>query len=112
MENNTKYNGWTNHATWRINLEILGDIEFEEQVSADYLKDMVEEIVFGDSDINTLQSGYAQAFISEVNFYEIANNINEDLYPNGFECEFCGQEIYKEDAIFCETTCPDCLEGI
>ena len=30
-----KCNGWTNYATWRINLEILSDMEFEEQVSAD-----------------------------------------------------------------------------
>ena len=79
MQENTKYNGWTNFSTWKVNLEILSDMEFEEQVSADYLKDLVEEIVFEDSDINTLQSGYAQAFLSDVNFYEIANNINEDL---------------------------------
>ena len=43
---NKNYNGWTNYATWRVNLEILGDIEFEEQVSADYLKDLTEECVF------------------------------------------------------------------
>jgi len=60
----TKYNGWTNYATWRINLEILGDIEFEEKVSADYLEDIVEDV--------------ARAFIDEVNFYEIAKDINEE----------------------------------
>jgi hypothetical protein len=27
----SKYNGWTNYATWRVHLEILGDIEFDEQ---------------------------------------------------------------------------------
>ena len=32
----SQYNGWTNYATWRVNLEILGDIEFNEHVSADY----------------------------------------------------------------------------
>ncbi len=36
----SKYNGWTNYATWRINLDILGDIEFEEHVSVDYLKEI------------------------------------------------------------------------
>ena len=112
MEENKKYNGWTNFSTWKVNLEILSDMEWEETTSAEALKDLVEEIVFGDSDINTLQSGYANAFLSEVNYYELSNSINEDLYPNGFECEFCGQEIDKEDAILCETTCPDCLEGI
>jgi hypothetical protein len=40
------YSGWTNYATWRVNLEILGDIEFKEQVSADDLKEIVEDVVF------------------------------------------------------------------
>ena len=40
------YNGWSNYATWRVNLEILGDIEFEETVTADELKEIVEECVF------------------------------------------------------------------
>ena len=84
-EENTKYNGWTNFSTWKVNLEILSDMEFEEQVSADYLKDLVQEIVFEDSDINTLQSGYAQAFLSEVNFYEIADAINEEFDENNPE---------------------------
>ena len=84
-ENTTKYNGWTNFSTWKVNLEILSDMEFEEQVSADYLKDLVQEIVFEDSDINTLQSGYAQAFLSEVNFYEIADAINEEFDENNPE---------------------------
>ena len=26
---NKEYNGWTNYATWRVNMEILGDIEFD-----------------------------------------------------------------------------------
>ena len=85
MENTTKYNGWTNHPTWRINLEILGDMEFEQPTSAEELQDIVQEIVFEDSDINTLQSGYAQAFLSEVNYFEIATNINEDLKENNPE---------------------------
>ena len=112
MQEDNKYNGYTNYATWRVNLEILDGMEWEEKTSAEALKDLVEEIVFEGSDIDTLQSGYANAFLSEVNYYELANTINEDLYPNGFECEFCGQEIDKEDAISCEATCPDCLEGI
>jgi hypothetical protein len=76
----TDYNGWTNYATWRVNLEILGDIEFNEQVSADYLKEIVEDVVFSQYDgMNSLMYDYASAFISEVNFYEIAQSINEEL---------------------------------
>ena len=79
---NKKYNGWTNYATWRINLEILGDIEFEEKVTADYLKDIVEDCVFTNfdtCDTPRLIENYARAFISDVNFYEIAEAINEDV---------------------------------
>jgi len=76
-----KCNGWTNYATWRINLEILSDMEFEEQVSADYLKDLVEDIVFIDVN-DCLAADYASAFIAQVNFYEIAKSINEELQKN------------------------------
>ena len=78
--NNNEYNGWTNYATWRVNLEILGDIQFEDKTSADDLKEIVEDVVFSQYDgIHHLMYDYASAFISEVNFYEIAENINEEL---------------------------------
>ena len=73
-----KCNGWTNYATWRINLEILSDVEFDEQVSADYLEDLVEELVFIDVK-DCLAADYARAFIAQVNFYEIAESINIEL---------------------------------
>jgi len=41
-----EYNGWTNYATWRVNMEILGDIIFEEKASVDELKEIVEDCVF------------------------------------------------------------------
>ena len=39
------YNGWTNYATWRINLEIVEDIEFETHQTAEDIKDLVESVV-------------------------------------------------------------------
>ncbi len=80
-----KYNGWTNYATWRINLEILGDIEFEKPVTIDELKEIVEECVFTNFDTcktPRLIEDYARAFISEVNFYEIERHINDELKLN------------------------------
>jgi len=75
-----KCNGWTNYATWRVNLEILSDMEFEEQVSADYLKDLVEDCVFTNAVVkDCLAADYARAFIAQVNFYEIAEHINEEI---------------------------------
>jgi|TARA_B100001559_G_C16244771_1_gene504133 hypothetical protein len=76
-----KCNGWTNYATWRINLEILSDMEFEEQVHMVDLKDLVEELVFIDVK-DCLAADYARAFIAQVNFYEIAESINEELQTN------------------------------
>ena len=80
---NKEYNGWTNYATWRVNLEILGDIDMHEVlVTADYLKEIVEDIVFSQYELGNgshLVEDYARAFISEVNFYEIAESINEEL---------------------------------
>ena len=75
---NKEHNGWTNYATWRVNLAILGDIEFEETVTADDLKEIVEDCVFNNTvEKDCLAADYARAFISEVNFHEIAKNINK-----------------------------------
>ena len=75
-----EHNGWTNYATWRVNLEILGDIEFENKMSADDLKEIVEDCVFNNTvEKDCLAADYARAFVSEVNFYEIAESINEEL---------------------------------
>jgi|TARA_R110000851_G_scaffold147373_1_gene287246 hypothetical protein len=77
-----KYSGWTNYATWRINSEILSDVEFTEAVTYEQIEDLVERIVFSEFDMNMgshLIEDYARAFISEVNFYEIVDVINSDL---------------------------------
>ena len=80
-----KYNGWTNYATWRINLEILGDINsLTNNTSADDLREIVEDCVFSGVFNNTVEkdslaADYARAFIQQVNFYEIAQSINEEL---------------------------------
>ena len=78
--NNNKYNGWTNYATWRVNLEIIDGIEFETKMCAAAIKEIVEDVVFSQYDgMNSLMYDYASSFISEVNFYEIAESINEEL---------------------------------
>lgn len=80
---NTDYNGWTNYATWRVNLEILGDIQWasDETVTADYLKEIVENVVFDNSGCQgSLVEDYARSFLSHVNYHEIARSINEEIY--------------------------------
>ena len=48
-----------------------------EHVSVDYLKELVEDIVFGDEERkqDLLKNSYANAFLSEVNYHEILESI-------------------------------------
>lgn len=78
----TDYNGWTNYATWRIHLEILGDIQWasDETITVDYLKEIVENVVFDNCGCKgSLVADYARSFLSDVNYYEIARSINEEI---------------------------------
>ncbi len=77
-----KHNGWTNYATWRINLEIIDGIEFETKMCAATIKEIIDDVVFSQYELGNgshLIEDYARAFVSEVNFYEIAQSINERL---------------------------------
>ena len=75
-----EYNVWTNYATWRVALDIIDGIEFEVETCAEDIKEIVEDVVFSQCDgMNSLMYDYARAFISQVNFYKIAESINEEL---------------------------------
>jgi len=95
MENKT-YNGWTNYATWRVNLELLdgvetsiesnleeylhlvedGTISDENKIDVVHdlsqeLKSLVEETM--DSyDTDSIVRSYADVFLSDVDYYDIA----------------------------------------
>ena len=81
-EHPDSYNGWTNYATWRINLEILGDIDWyeTEHVDVDYLQELVENIVFDNyaQPKNGLMEDYARAFLNKVNYHEILEHILDE----------------------------------
>ena len=89
MEKET-YNGWTNYATWRIKLELWDDDAWiDDEVRFDHIADLVEylqertdEVLtgYGEAKENTFALSYARAFVSDVNWYEIARHIVED-YP-------------------------------
>jgi hypothetical protein len=80
---NKTYNGWTNYATWRIMLEIFDGGDFTDLVSgsqdqydlANILREYVEEIVGMNADQNGLAYSYALSFLSDVNYYEIAESL-------------------------------------
>lgn len=87
----TTYNGWSNYATWRISLEVFDGMSLEDMNTVevdpyelkDYLQEYAEEIIFLDSHIggktpSSLMEDYARAFLSEVNWYEIAKHLVND----------------------------------
>jgi len=75
-----EYNGWNNYETWKIHLEILSDINFDEPTNKYELKDIVDDAVFNNSvQKDCLAADFARAFISNVDFEEIARTINEDM---------------------------------
>lgn len=82
--NNKTYNGWSNYATWRVNLEIIDGFHWSPEETtfksiyelSEYIKDTVHTAIDGDGqDITALVLGYAHAFISDVNYYEIAQSV-------------------------------------
>jgi hypothetical protein len=84
--NDTTYNGWTNYATWRVNLEIFDGCEvvemFDLTLDAYYLgqdlKAYAEEVIemsVSDPNAPSLALDYALAFLQEVNWREIAKHM-------------------------------------
>ena len=83
----SKYNGWTNYATWRVNLEMLDGMslrDFSYQRSPDtYELQNVIQVYVEDHIEMTTQAGlgrdYALAFVSDVNWHEIAKHMIADF---------------------------------
>ena len=73
MEKQT-YNGWTNYATWRVNLEMFDGSE--SFWSADSAREFVEEIIC-DCTPEGVARDYALAFLADVNWHEIAEHYTE-----------------------------------
>ena len=77
----TTYNGWTNYATWRVNLEMLDGLHAYDDMAADdetdaysfgeVLKEYAENAIFETSEAGPARD-YALAFLSDVNWQEIA----------------------------------------
>lgn len=81
---NDKYNGWTNYATWRVNLEMF-DGQPAEWIDAgtdaydlgQSLRDTALEYMAEQA--SGLALDYAEAFLADVNWYEIAKHMLEDV---------------------------------
>ena len=109
MENNKKYNGWTNYATWRVALEIFdGDGETwyneygkNQSQMAEAAEDYVQSILEYEGE--GLAYDYAVAFVRSVNYFEIAEHIINDYHHYG--CEHCGNPVEDIEDDFCSDSC-------
>lgn len=89
MTTDTTYNGWTNYATWRVNLEIFdgfdpsdyySDLNTDDTYSlSKCLQDYAEQVLFECATVEGLAADYARAFLAEVNWYEIADHMITDI---------------------------------
>ena len=83
MTTDTTYNGWTNYATWRVNLEIFDGLTSDYYGTNDTtrlaqeLRDHAEEIIEATTTEPGLARDYAMAFLGDVNWREIARALIE-----------------------------------
>ena len=79
MTTDTRYNGWTNYSTWRVNLEMFdGWLDSDEGITPESLEEIANDILeIGVNDSSTTLA-FARSFISDVNWHEIAEHLNED----------------------------------
>lgn len=73
---NEKYNGWSNYETWRVNLEVFDGSE-DFNMAEFEMREFVEELIENDTK-EGLARDYAMAFISNVDWREIAESKQEN----------------------------------
>ncbi len=79
----SNYNGWANYATWRVNLEVFDGMTVRDltgksvnvvsevkDAAKEYAESLIEE-----TSQEGLARDYAFAFLSEVEWWEIANHM-------------------------------------
>ena len=78
-----KYNGWTNYATWRVHLEMFDGqpVEWLDDNSdphdvGQHLRDMAMDYMAEEA--SGLALDYAEAFLADVNWFEIAEHVIEE----------------------------------
>ena len=90
--NDKTYNGWTNYATWRVNLEVFDGMNIRDHFDptdyrtldlyevSEFAKDYAHEftnIAFGDGPVD-IACGWARAFLAEVDWRMIASHLIEN----------------------------------
>lgn len=102
MTTDSKYNGWTNYATWRVYLELfdglnIGD-DFDAEPSlydlANWAKEYAHDFVrnsIDDTSANGTVEGWALAFLDVVDWREVAEHLLD-------YAKDCGAFKSEEDA--------------
>ena len=81
MTTNTRYNGWTNYATWRVNLELFDGVDPRDNGQctdncgelASWAREYAEDLIELSSE--GIARDYALAFLADVNWREIAQHM-------------------------------------
>jgi len=86
MTTDTRYNGWTNYPTWRVYMEVFENRKYADAIAGEITPESLEEIAKGMIDMGgeakySTALEWAYAFISEVNWHEIAAHLNEQCDP-------------------------------
>jgi len=84
MSTENTYNGWMNYATWRVNLEYFDGRDIRDSYRdkpdahdlADELRSELMDYLETECK-NSLTLSYAQSFVSDVDFLEIAEHLIE-----------------------------------
>lgn len=82
--NDQTYNGWTNHATWRVNLEVFDGLNLRDHFDElpdtytviQWAREYAESLL--DEGANELARDWALAFLSEVDWHSIARHLIEN----------------------------------
>jgi len=89
MTTDNRHNGWTNYATWRVNLELFDSIDprdyWPRELKGDSAYDLavqLEEFALNyvddadaELDGSAIVSGWVRAFLADVNWIEIATGM-------------------------------------
>lgn len=83
MTTDTRYNGWTNYATWRVNLEVFDGFDtdgttYTPDMCRQYVDDFVDDSIRADVGAGAILAGWIASFLSDVDWREIAAHVNEE----------------------------------
>jgi hypothetical protein len=85
-DNDTRHNGWTNYATWRVSLEIFDGMDIRDDFGddlpspralADWLADLADNHITSFGTLDGPAVDFARAFLADVNWREIAEHMLE-----------------------------------